>query len=300
MKELAALTEICTSDVRDLVYQHAETGQSYEQIKEKIVGWTSNRLAASAAHMAIGHVDQTQYYQCEPCGQDLTDESMEVNYMAGKCFNCGQIGHPARLCPNKGKGKGGYQAAKGGGKGGLKGGGKQGWSPANPNYQNPNYQFTNPKGGGKGFAGKGYQGSCFTCGQKGHKAAECTARRTNLVEAEEEEVETVKPVGGVWLMGHVGKLIETHNRFESLTQEPEECGEDNQDWQTVTQAKKTRKFTSKSKINLTTRNLCNPSTTEKVKVSQEVELPETEKLTEKLIASAKRQHVRRRRWRARA
>ena len=91
-------------------------------------------------------------------------------------------------------------------------------------------------------------------------------------------------------MGHVDKLVETHNRFESLTHEPEECGvqEDNQDWQTVTQAKKTRKFTSKSKINLTTRKLHNPPKTEKAKVSRGFESPEACKLTEKLIASAEK------------
>jgi hypothetical protein len=299
MVKLAALTEICTNDVRDLVYQNADTGCTYAQIREKIIGWTSNRIAASAANMDIGMVDQTQCYACEPCGQDFTGEFTEIN-MAGKCFNCGTVGHPARLCPNKGKGKGGYQ-----GKGGAKGGGKSTWTPMNQG--NPGY---NPKGGGKGFGGKGYQGNCFTCGQKGHKAAECQARRTNSVETAEEEETITREVGGVWLMGHVSKVVETHNRFQGLTRKEEEQDDD---WQPVTSTRKAKVFPSKARVNLTTRNICDrhnqPTSKKKVvslpgahprehvvkktlpveKVIASVERAEsTEEMVEKLVASTDR------------
>ena len=109
--------------------------------------------------------------------------------MAGKCYSCGEVGHPSFLCPKVGKGqpagrggkvgKGGY-GGKGnyGGKGGYggwggKGGGKGEW-------------------GGKEFAekglGKGYRWACFNCGKKGHKAFECRGpartAATNMVEQE--------------------------------------------------------------------------------------------------------------------
>jgi hypothetical protein len=237
MVKLAALTEICTNDIRDLVYQHADDGQTFEQIREKVIGWTSNRIAANAANMDVGNVDA----ECTPCEDGAN--WFEVNYMTGKCYNCGQTGHPARLCTNKGKGKG-----KGGppGKGFGKGGGKYGGTPFTPNY--PGGQ-----GNQKGM-GKGYQGSCFTCGQKGHKAAECQARRTNNVEAEEEADTGTKEIGGIWLMGHVGKVVETHNRFSHLEQSEAE-NEDEEKWKEVTGKKGTKLFDGRSRINLTTRNL---------------------------------------------
>jgi len=78
--------------------------------------------------------------------------------MKGNCYNCGEQGHPARLCPKGkggGKGKGGYgmgpyQTGKG------QGGWNPGWSP-----------------GGKG-KGKGQiKGNCFGCGKPGHRQADC-------------------------------------------------------------------------------------------------------------------------------
>jgi hypothetical protein len=240
MVKLAALTEICTNDIRDLVYQHADTGMSYEQIREKIIGWTSNRIAASAAHMDIGNVN-TQNIECQPCYPGSEENCYGINAMMGKCYNCGEQGHPARLCPHKGAGKGG-SLGKGGfvPKGGGKGGGKPGGFQHNPAY------------GTKG-KGKGYQGFCFNCGKQGHKAAECRSRKTNSVEIEEEggtDTEE-REVGGVWLMGHVGKLIETNNRFGPLSQ----IDEDDDDWTTVGNPNKPGKPEKKSKISLTTRNL---------------------------------------------
>ena len=146
--------------------------------------------------------------------------------MMGKCYNCGGIGHPARLCPTKGQGKGkGNGKGESFGKGGPKGGGKGGgaYHPANQTY--------NPKGMGKGGApfgnqatkggGKGYQGTCWTCGMVGHKSAECRTRRTNLVEAEEGEAETnTREIGGVWIM-NVNK-VKTKNRFQALTRDEDD------------------------------------------------------------------------------
>ena len=142
--------------------------EAFIGIKEKIISWTSNRVA-SAANMDIGNF-QMGYQpwedasQCQGCEPEYESE-MDVNMM-GKCYTCGIVGHPARLCPkgrvkgqNAGKGfvgKGGYKGfgGKGGGfkgKGGGFGGGFGGKGGA----------FG---GGGKGDNQKGtfgYQGFCF-------------------------------------------------------------------------------------------------------------------------------------------
>ena len=57
MVVLAALTEICTDSLRDLVYQNTEVGTDYRRMKEKHIAWTSNRVAANrAADMDVGTV----------------------------------------------------------------------------------------------------------------------------------------------------------------------------------------------------------------------------------------------------
>ena len=226
MIRLATLTEICTSDIKDMIFQQIGTvkklddmtaGQTYKDIREKVISWVSNRVAASSSvTMNIGNVQAEE--ECYPCDDGY--DYLDVNAMMGKCYNCGQVGHPARLCPSKGQGKGKGTGKGGGGfgKGGQKGGGKGGY-----------HQAYNPKGVGKGGAqftkggGKGYQGTCWTCGMVGHKSAECRGgtMRANLVEAEGEETEvTTRAIGGVWLM-NVNK-VKTSNQYQALTQADEE------------------------------------------------------------------------------
>ena len=52
-------TEICTDSLRDLVYQIIEAGMDYRKMKEKIIAWTSNIVAANnveAADMDVGNI----------------------------------------------------------------------------------------------------------------------------------------------------------------------------------------------------------------------------------------------------
>jgi hypothetical protein len=266
MIRLATLTEICTPDLKDMIYHQIGTVSShdpatskklYEEVREKIISWVSNRIASSSVTLDIGNVHVGHDLECYPCEDGPIYQ--DVNAMLGKCFNCGQIGHPARLCPNKGKGKGvyqaagGYQAGKGGGegfgKGGPKGGGKGMYHPAGQSY--------NPKGFGKGGAhftkggGKGYQGTCWTCGIVGHKSAECRARPANLVEAEEEEAEVVtRAIGGVWLM-HVDK-VKTSNQYQALTQADEEEEEEEEQEEGSHWVEVRRKVVKKVKTNRVT------------------------------------------------
>ena len=97
--------------------------------------------------------------------EDYEDQYIDAISGKGgmKCYECGGLGHPARICPNrivKDKGKG-------------KGKGK-----------------TNDcKGKGNGSGGKGFQGTCFKCGKVVHKANECCgqARTPCGVDIEDEE-----------------------------------------------------------------------------------------------------------------
>jgi hypothetical protein len=83
MLKLAALTEICTPDLKDLIFQQVEDFQpgdddaldvAFKKIKEKIISWTSNRLSASrSVEMNIGNVGNVDGNWCQPCEQDCQE-----------------------------------------------------------------------------------------------------------------------------------------------------------------------------------------------------------------------------------
>ena len=72
MVKLAALSEICTPKLRDLVYQQIDTvnlnseeeiDKTYATVKEKVISWESNRVSSNMyTDMKIGNVGQ-----CQPC-----------------------------------------------------------------------------------------------------------------------------------------------------------------------------------------------------------------------------------------
>ena len=193
----------------------AEERKGYEEIKEKIMGCTANKVAAkeSAVEMSVGNVKADEEDQWPSSWEEC-----EVN-MTGRCCGCGGIGHPARLCPSKGRGKG---KAAGKSDAGWKGGGKGGGRYTG--------QGKGPFGGWSKGGGKGYQGDCWKCGKIGHKAREC---RLGMVEEEgrkeeEEEEDEWKQCSGVWRIGNVGiftSQIGTSNRFEALGEEEEDDSE---------------------------------------------------------------------------
>ena len=209
MIKLAALTEMVPEEIQQFIYQTVdEADMTYEKMRDKVLAWTSNRAAAVQDVLEhIGHVQEDH-----PEGYD--EEGYEIHSMTMQCYSCGGKGHPARLCPSKGQGKGGGgfgggfgKGGKGdkGGKGGGKGGGGKGaWIP------------------GEGGGGKGYQGDCWQCGKKGHKAAGCrsalaAASKTDIVQEEDEmEVqEHVTPVGGVWRMAYNVEVVHK-NSFDGM------------------------------------------------------------------------------------
>ena len=130
----------------------------------------SNRVSIQEMPVAMD-IGATTREEDEWYGYGEEQETYGVDAVgrAVQCFKCNGMGHMARDCWTKGKGKGDF-GWKGGGKGD---GGKNG---SKGNY----YDYG--KGGGKG-KGK-FSGKCFKCGKEGHRAVDC--RSVNGVDGHEE------------------------------------------------------------------------------------------------------------------
>ena len=120
MIKTAALADMVPEEIQQVIYQTVdEDGMNYYKMKEKVLAWSSNKAAAVAKLADIGNVAEEECSYCE----DIFD----VNSLSMVCYQCGGRGHPARLCPSKGVGKGGKgDGGKGGGKDGGGKGGKEG------------------------------------------------------------------------------------------------------------------------------------------------------------------------------
>lgn len=108
MAKLAALTELCPHEVRDLIFQHSEDGISFEGIRDKVIGWVSNKTSEPKVAKDIGAVEGTP---------DWGEEDPRSIYALGKSFfpkgkakgspKGGPKGAPFFPKGGKGDGKGG-------------------------------------------------------------------------------------------------------------------------------------------------------------------------------------------------
>ena len=127
--KLAALTEMCPEEVRDLIYTHADAAGGYRAMREMVVGWVVNKVA-SRKGMMVGCVGEGQI--CDWGGND------EIDIGLLKCYQCGGIGHPQRLCPTEKQVKGFGKAA-----------GKGQWQPKGGDFGGEGTRYGKGAGQGK-------------------------------------------------------------------------------------------------------------------------------------------------------
>ena len=66
MVKMAALTELCPPDIRDLIFQTVDSGLMFDTMKEKVISWASNKVASRKempVPMDIGRLKDVQDWE---------------------------------------------------------------------------------------------------------------------------------------------------------------------------------------------------------------------------------------------
>jgi hypothetical protein len=222
----AVLTSMCPEEVQNMIFQWMDTKTTYEDLRDKIMTLSLNRAGeARPKPMEVDQIREDWWYWdnggefYEYNVPEEPDKEVEVDYVGETCLRCGGMGHYARECPtpkgkgkgknyDKGQGKGGKGYDKGYGKGFDKGYGKGFYSKG---YGKDGYG----KNGGEKGKGKGFTGTCFTCGEVGHRAASCPKKPGNNMEI---GAVAEASVGGVWEIAAVEEWKEVkadnNNKFK--------------------------------------------------------------------------------------